>query len=179
MEMQPLQANGSLRLFYALWPDDATRAALARLQTAFTGRKTKYENLHLTLAFLGQQPADLLPPLEAMLAALPGKSMPLIIDRAGYFKKNRIAWAGVHAVPDALHYLRRTLVQLLDRHGIAFDAHTSFKPHITLARDALPPQENPFEPIRWQARQVALVQSSPGTEGLTYRVLAIKLLKDD
>ena len=48
-------------LFYALWPDDAVREELARLQTRLHGRLTRPPNLHLTLAFLGPQPEALQP----------------------------------------------------------------------------------------------------------------------
>src|SRR5437667_76833 len=62
-----------LRLFYALWPDAATRAALTRLQLAVRGRNMRPENFHLTLAFLGEQPIRSLarnaqPPEELTIA---------------------------------------------------------------------------------------------------------------
>jgi len=175
---QQPQASGTMRLFYALWPDDAVRASFMRLQTVFKGRHTAYANLHLTLAFLGQQPAHLLPTLQTILSQLPGKSIPLVIDRAGYFRKQRIAWAGMHAAPDALQDLQSALTASLQRHGIAFDAHPTFKPHVTLARNGAPPEDQPFEPIHWRACQVALVRSSNGAEGVRYQLLASRLLDD-
>lgn len=162
----------SLRLFYALWPDDATRAALEQLQTAIPGCKTQYGNLHLTLAFLGQQPATLLPTLQAILARLPKVDITLVLDLAGYFTRNRIAWAGMHQVPDALSTLQRKLTQMLQQHDIVFTNPPAFKPHITLARNAPVPPDIPFEPIRWQANQVVLVQSTAQPDGVFYRVLA-------
>jgi 2'-5' RNA ligase len=164
-----------MRLFYALWPDDATRAALMRWQETVHGRKTRSQNLHLTLAFLGQQPATSLFTLQEILMQLPQAQMTLILDRIGYFSRQKIAWAGIQAVPDALIGLYQTLMQELARHNIAFD-QSAFKPHITLARDAASPSGNAVDPIRWQADQVALVQSAAQPEGGSYRILASRKL---
>lgn len=162
----------TLRLFYALWPDDATRAALARLQTTVSGRKVAYENLHMTLAFLGEQAVGTLPALREILAALPVVEMPLILDRIGYFTKSRIAWAGTHAAPAELIALQRDLMNELSRRNILADTRSSLKPHITLARDAAAPDDPPFDPIHWHAGHVCLVASSAGPKGVCYRLLA-------
>src|SRR3569833_3284681 len=171
-------ASGTMRLLYALWPDDAVRAFFMRLLIVFKGRHTAYANLHLTLAFLGQQPAHLLPTLQTILSQLPGKSIPLVIDRAGYFRKQRIAWAGMHAAPDALQDLQSALTARLQRHGIAFDAHQSFKPHVTLSRYGAPPEDQPFVPIHWRACQGAGGRAANGAEGVRYQLLASRLLDD-
>ncbi|MEA5097746.1 MAG: RNA 2',3'-cyclic phosphodiesterase, partial [Burkholderiaceae bacterium] len=131
--MQP-RAN----LFYALWPDDATRAGLVKLQTQLRGRLTRQPNLHLTLAFLGPQPDALQPLLRSILTRLEFTPMTLEINRVGHFPKNRIAWAGMHETPSALAQLQRTLTQELARKGIRSDNDRAYRPHITLARDAEP-----------------------------------------
>lgn len=164
-------AKKSLRLFYALWPDDATRAALTQLQSATHGNQTRPENLHLTLAFLGQQPAALLPVLQTILTGLSKPEITLTIDRLGYFSRHRIAWAGIRKAPDALFALQQQLMQELARHNISSANQTNFKPHITLARDATPPSDIPFTPINWQAQRIVLVQSTTLPEGVRYRVL--------
>lgn len=161
-----------LRLFYALWPDDATRDALLTLQMQQRGRRTRPGNLHATLAFLGEQPITHLALLEEILARLPGNAITLQIDRVGYFKRKRIVWAGSHAVPDALITLQQSLADKLDEHGIEFDRRNDFTPHITLARDAEPPTDRPFEPFTWEMKQVALVQSIQEGGRLDYKVLA-------
>jgi 2'-5' RNA ligase len=162
----------SLRLFYALWPDDATRAALADLQSRVEGRRTHYANLHITLAFLGEQPVTLLPELKQILTELPRPDIALVLDRVGYFNRPRIAWAGMSAVPEALNALHHDLTEALVRHRIVAAKHTSFRPHVTLARDAPPPDDFPFDAIHWRARQMALIQSKAGPDGVGYRVLA-------
>ncbi|MGZ3240653.1 MAG: RNA 2',3'-cyclic phosphodiesterase [Burkholderiaceae bacterium] len=167
----------SLRLFYALWPDEATRAALMRLQAPIRGRKTRYENFHLTLPFLGQQPADLLPLLKSNLGRVPPQPVALMVDRIGYFTQQKIAWAGMSEMPVALHALNNSLIEALAQNNIAFNNHSTFRPHITLARDAEPPEELPFNPFVWQCEHVALVESSNQQEGVVYRVLASRLLR--
>lgn len=166
-----------LRLFYALWPDDHVREALQFLQARIDGRHIQAGNLHLTLAFLGNQPPRHLPLLENLLAELPRNAFSLPIDRLGYFKKNRIAWAGSHAVPPALIALQVALASTLTRHGIEFDDKKDFKAHLTLARDADPPPDSPFDPFTWEVRQVALVQSMQEGSRLAYRVLSSRRLE--
>ena len=162
----------SLRLFYALWPDDETRAALAKLQAATSGRKTRYENLHLTLAFLGQQSSTLLPALQEIVASLPKTNMPLMVDRIGYFSKSRLAWAGMHAAPNTLFQLQRHLKSKLVQKNIVAGTQAAFRPHITLARDAAVPANTVFQPVLWHARDICLVASSTEPDGVRYRILA-------
>jgi 2'-5' RNA ligase len=168
----------SLRLFFALWPDDETRTALMQLQAPLQGRRIAYDNLHLTLAFLGQQPASVLPDLKQILTHLPPSPSTLTLDRIGYFNRNRIAWAGMHDVPDTLLKLQQELADALVRHGIAFDNQHGFKPHVTLARDATLPPDIIFTPVVWRASQVALVQSATRAGGASYRVLASRSLDE-
>lgn len=170
--------NESLRLFFALWPDDATRTALMQLQASMHGRIIPYENLHLTLVFLGRQPATLLPDLIEILMHCTSGTVALTLDRLGYFTRNRIAWAGTHQAPDALLQLVQELTQALALRGVALNALHGFKPHITLARDASPPPDMAFDPIVWRAGHIALVQSTTSAEGSTYQVLASRSLAE-
>ena len=165
-------AKESLRLFYALWPDDMTRAALMDLQAPLSGRKTRYENLHLTLAFLGQQSIDLLPLFKSILEKLPQHAIALTVDRIGYFTRKKIAWAGMHAIPTALTALHKQLVADLVQNNVPFSPPSEFHPHITLARDADMPEELPFHPFVWQCQHAVLVASTNQQDGVAYRVLA-------
>ena len=113
-----------------------------------------------------------MPVLQEILAGLPVAGMSLVLDRIGYFRKNRIAWAGMHAVPDQLLALQRHLTSELAQRSIFADTQSSFKPHVTLARDAAAPDETPFEPIHWHADHVCLVASSADARGVRYRLLA-------
>lgn len=168
----------TLRLFFALWPDDATRTALMQVQTAMHGRLVPYGNLHLTLAFLGAQPADVLLQAEDILARLMSPPMMLTLDRVGYFPRNRVAWAGMHHMPDELKSLHDELTEALRRQGIGFDQQQNFKPHVTLARDATLAPDISFDPIVWHADRVTLVQSVTEASGSTYQVIASRSLDE-
>lgn len=160
-----------MRLFFALWPDERTRAQLAQLQNGITGRKTRPSNLHITLAFLGEQPEFSLPILQHIVDELVVPDMSLVIDQLGYFARQRIAWAGMRQAPESLFGLQQALCVALEQGGIAFDHRNAFKPHITLARDAAAPELAEIEPIVWRARQVSLVHSTMEPAGISYRVL--------
>jgi 2'-5' RNA ligase len=161
----------TLRLFYALWPDEATRTALSRLQEPLAGRKMHPRDLHITLAFLGQQPTSLLPLLQILLRQLPPPDLRLELDRIGYFPRSRIVWIGMHSVPDALIALHQALHSALAQQGIHSVQHGSFTPHVTLARDAPEPPQSSFEPLHWHADHMVLVQSVSAPEAERYRVL--------
>lgn len=148
------------KLFFALWPDQAGRAALARLQPLAPGRPIPPAKLHLTLAFLGQQPATSLPALLGILARLAVPVLHLRIDRLGYFARPRIAWAGMQQPPAALLAMQAALMDALAAAGFSPATHGPFKPHITLAREAkTAPLDTGFTPLAWQVWEVALVES--------------------
>ena len=153
------------KLFYALWPNDAERAALAALQAGVRGRPTPCARLHITLAFLGQQPVDTVPMLLAILDELILPPLRLEIDCYGYFARPRIAWAGMTQVPSPLLELQADLVRRLEAAGISAATHGSFKPHVTLARESREaPDATPFAPVTWQVDRAVLVESLPGGE---------------
>ena len=168
--------NEYVRLFYALWPDEATRAHLKRLQESVIGRKVRPENLHLTLAFLGNQAKSLLPALAKLLDKLPAQSFTLGIDRYGYFSKPRVAWAGPSATPEPLLALQQSLMQGLANAHIPMKPEEKFKPHITLARDANSLNEAFAPGIPWRVGKIMLIQSVQVKGGVIYSPIMEKVL---
>jgi 2'-5' RNA ligase len=163
-----------LRLFFALWPDDATRAALAewcrRIHRVTDGRATRAEKIHQTLVFLGNCEPARLGELEAAAGGVRPRRFELVLDRAGLWKDKRIAWAGASAVPPELDHLVADLRGALAEAGFAFDPKP-FVPHITLVRKARPGAALPaLEPIRWRVTEFVLVRSVPGPEGSDYAI---------
>ena len=169
-------APAKLRLFFALWPDDATRTALAewsrKIHRASGGRETRPETLHLTLAFLGEFDAARVRELEAAAARVRIERFVVAFDEAGYWKHNRIVWAGASRSPPELETLVAELRAALAQARVAYDPKP-FVPHITLIRKARREFTLPqFEPIRWPITDFALVRSVLGSGGSEYFIQA-------
>ena len=169
-------AAPALRLFFALWPDEAARAGLLGLQRRLVqppgARPVAPENLHLTMAFLGMQPAALLPEIKAVLDRVPVPSMTLDIDCYGCFARAGIAWAGMQRVPAALLGLHQALMDALRECSIGHQTALAFRPHVTLFRRAECGSFALDEPVCWRAPGLALVRSVTTARGAVYEVLA-------
>lgn len=168
----PVERSPSLRLFYALWPDEQTRNRLSALQTGIHGRKVDPANLHLTLAFLGSQPRDSFRMLEGVMYALALTPFTLTINQYGYFSKPQIVWAGPSSPPEALISMQRSLWQSLLDHGVALKPVAGFRPHVTLARDAERLSRDWEADIAWSVGTIALVESIAIPGGVRYRPIA-------
>jgi 2'-5' RNA ligase len=159
------------RLFYAVWPDPATRQQLKQWQRQVQGRNTHIDDFHLTLAFLGERPPELLPVLKDILLALPALDATFVLNRFGYFEHHKIAWAGMTQPPPELFQLQAGLMHALEQHGITTNHEPIYTPHVTLARKAAAPQADSFAPIAWHAHTIALAQSGSGEHGAKYEIL--------
>ncbi len=172
------------RLFFALWPDDATRVRLGELQRALPpsgGRDMSVDNLHITLFFLGDCDESLLPCLEEVGRTLKGEAFELIFDEVGVFDRARVLWAGVRRPPDALLSLQETLAgRLVERCGQIRD-HRPFAPHLTLRRNTRQSCSWPttIVPIRWRVDAVALVESINDDHSVRYQPLCQWPLKPE
>lgn len=158
----------SARLFLALWPDDATRARLRRLQQDWTwpagAALVDAGKLHLTLHFLGNVPLPRLDEFGSELAIEPGPPVALDLQDA-----RASVWPGGIAVlafepTPALLQLHASLATALARLGWPREA-SRWRPHVTLARKAagarLP--ATAMEPAEWNAGTAyALVHSAAG-----------------
>ena len=163
-----------MRLFFALWPDDEVRARLERwsreLHALCGGRTTRPENLHVTLAFLGSVEEARVAEVERAAGEVAPRAVSLVLDRPGYRKHNRIAWAGASTVPPALDAFVAELRSALARSRVGFDAK-GFVSHVTLLRDAREPKAMPaLHPILWKIDGFALVQSVTLPRGSRYEV---------
>lgn len=170
------RAPSSVRLFFALWPDEAVREALAgwarRLYQACGGRMTRPQNLHLTLAFLGETEVERLAALKAAAATVAPRAFELVLDVPGYWKHNRIAWAGAAKDPEALQAMVADLRAALVAARFRFDAKP-FVSHVTLLRKGDSPPELPrLAPIVWRGTGFTLIRSVTGSTGSDYVVEA-------
>ena len=160
------------RVFFALWPDDATRSSISRATReavrASGGRPIAKDRLHLTVAFLGEL-TDV--GLEAARAVPPVRvgSFELTLDALGIWPDSKILWLAPSNPPDALGGLEAQLwVGLIDRgfHG----EERIYRPHVTLARRARP-IELEVEPLRWLVQDLVLIESFPEGRNVHYEVL--------
>lgn len=162
-----------MRLFFALWPDDATRAALAgaaALLNLRDGRPVRRADLHLTLAFLGEVPEARVAALCAMASALRATGFELDIAAAGWWRRSRVAWLAPTQVPAAL---TRLAAALTAGAGLAADAVGNYRPHLTVARGVRrPPGLLSAFSVLWPVQDFALISSISDAQGARYQVLA-------
>lgn len=187
----------AVRLFFAVrlpsGVQEALRSALEAGRDAAAGGVgfTRVEQLHFTLAFLGEQPESALaraceaaqgardlPPFELAIAgrgAFPGMSRP------------RVLWLGVGEGGAALSAVAAKLAAGLRERGFALEER-AFRPHLTLGRvkpkgdrdarralEAIPAGEL----ARFFVREIALMQSVLGPAGARHTELrAFPLLQD-
>ncbi len=166
-----------MKLFFAIWPDDAERAALAAWQPPLReccgGRPMRLETLHSTLVFLGEVPGQRLPELIEVADAVGFRRFGLLLASAHYWGHNHIVYAAPEQMPEQLarlvgeleHGLRKRRFQIEER---------PYRSHVTLLRNAkwrdvpLPP----MPAVRWQVDGFALVRSLSDEQGARYEVLA-------
>src|SRR5512143_3703371 len=93
----PAEERG-LRLFFALWPDEAVRLELVRISHKLAvppgAKRVPPDNLHLTLAFIGTQGPGVQSCLEQQAAAIQVPPFTLTFDQLGFFAKPQVVWLG-------------------------------------------------------------------------------------
>ena len=129
-----------MRLFIAIPLSPQGRAALVQAQTALrkqgaSGNFTRSENLHLTLAFLGET-EDTVGALAAMAESCRGVPFPMVLSGTGRF--GDLWWAGIEPSP-RLKQLAESLQSALRRRGFSVEKRP-FRPHITLVRQLTAPR---------------------------------------
>lgn len=165
------------RIFFALWPDDNTRQEIYQLfldsGLSKTGHLFKSHNLHLTLHFLGNVPAEKYDCALEVASAIKVNAFNLKLDHYGVFKKAGILWYGPTCIPQGLSELHHKLAVALGSCDYLPDKR-KLKPHVTLMRKykAFDQQFNAKE-INWFIDQFALVESIPVEGGVEYKPVKI------
>jgi 2'-5' RNA ligase len=168
-------AAGSARVFFAAWPPPNVQVALGKLAQALQrqcgGRAVPARNIHLTLVFLGDVARERLAALRALAATVSVSRFEMSIDRAGYWRHNRIVWAAMAKCPAALPELVERLEQRLAPADFQFDRRT-YVPHITLLRNARrAPTGAEVPAVAWPVTRFALMESVPRGSGRAYEML--------
>ena len=170
-----------MRLFVAINFSDATRKRLCRaaeaLRTQGQGQFSPAENLHLTLAFLGE--TESVDAAVTALERLDFSAFSLQFAELGQF--GTLHWAGIRE-NTALRALQAQLIGHLKAAGFPLEDR-DFIPHITLVRHFSPnpdfspiPAEQILSEIEEPVREIALMASQLCAKGSQYEVLAVKQL---
>ena len=161
-----------MRLFIAIQFEENILDALTDLQDdlksrGVTGNYTRRENLHITLAFIG----DFGNPDEVLDAMEQTDFRPIGISLDGVGSFGDLFWVGLAENPQLMAYVKR-LRRALSEQGIPFD-RKRFSPHITLIRKysgkdgkAIPVPDPPKGSM--VASRVFLMRSERGKNGMIY-----------
>ena len=164
-----------MRLFIAILPDGKVRSALRETQNELRrrgveGSYTRGENLHLTLAFIGEYPEP-----DAVMDAmntLRAGPVELKLGELGAFGDTW--WAGAEG-GETLERLVSKLRRVLSEAAIPFD-RKRFVPHITLIRRAelrrgARPDQVSLPQAEMRAERISLMLSTRGKHGMIYTEL--------
>ena len=179
-----------MRLFVAIQlPSDLAARAVEILPTSLPAlRRVKAENLHLTLAFLGQTPDERLGDVTAAVAEAAASVAPftLTFDRAGRFPERgrpRVVWLGIREAAPSVTALGAAVSDGLRSRGLRFDDRP-LAPHLTLARvveDAgaaeaktvgAALEDLAIAKLSFEVDEIAVVQSVLSPKGPRYTALA-------
>jgi RNA 2',3'-cyclic 3'-phosphodiesterase len=169
-----------MRLFFAVPIPETLKRILEQFQERSRSMDRsaswpKPDGLHITLAFLGEQEALLVPTLLDIARSTGSKreAFPLSTSRLGGFPKNgaaRVLWLGFAEEP-RLFALAEDLRKRLKVAGIAFD-EKPFKAHLTLARFKSPREIAVFgetpPPSIFEVKELVLFQSQSTSSGSRY-----------
>lgn len=161
------------RLFFALWPDPGIREKIVKLnRTLKTGRarKTKPDNIHVTLVFLGGVSSEQERLLIDGAGKIAAEPMKIVFDQMSLWRRPGILSLTCSDQPQALRNLVSELTKVAIACGVEVDKR-AFKAHITLARKAGIKPEIELRPLDWRTDNFALVESVSTETGSHYRVL--------
>lgn len=147
------------------------------------------ENLHLTVKFLGDTPAENAEALSQALRCAAAKVNPfdLIVAGSGIFPlrgKPNVLWIGISAADQSFTTLHRAIEDACEKAGFSRD-NRPFHPHLTIARLRHPHgarelaglhKEIGFDALSAKAKDVCLIRSELSSEGSRYTIIARQAL---
>lgn len=164
-----------MRLFIAIRFSPEVRSSLldsiAQLkQQSISGNFTYPENLHLTLAFIGE--TNRLCEVQQAMESINFRPFSLTLSGTGNF--GDLWWAGIRRSSE-LEALVRQLRDALEKQGVPFD-RKPFRAHITLARRVDLPAPPAFseKPVSMTVGSISLMQSERVSGKLIYRERFVK-----
>ncbi len=162
------------RLFFALWPDPITRQQCVEIAAGFqhVGKPVAANNLHVTLAFLGQIDAERQIAVTKAADLIQFEPMLLTFDRVDYWKKPGLICLTTAHTDLATHQLAEELNLASRQLGLKMDDRP-FRPHVTLLRKARAIAAKSITPIHWQTNSFALLESCSTPTGVEYRMIQL------
>ena len=171
-KIEKARGNKGMRLFIAIQFEEHILDALTDFQDdmralGVAGNYTRRENLHITLAFIGDygNPDDVLDAMDRV------EFRPFEIEVDGVGRFGELFWVGISDNPELTGYVKR-LRRELSASRIPFDKK-KFSPHITLIRKVsyndgreIPISEPPKG--KMMATRVSLMRSEHGRHGMVY-----------
>jgi len=169
-----------MRLFFAINFSEETKSNLASLRDELRvksarGNFSAAENMHLTLAFLGECNAKQSAAAKAVIDLLNIEEMNIYVDRLGCFRRNDgdIWWAGI-ADNARLFAMQHDLTEKLISARFQME-NRKYNPHITLARKVVTKEQpRQVEPFGETIRSVELMKSERLQGKLTYTIVHMK-----
>jgi len=147
--------------------------------------------VHLTLKFLGEQPAERIDDIQASLARVASMHRELLMTLGGIgafpnFRRARVVWIGVGQDP-RLELLHHDIELAYEALGFEVEGRP-FRPHLTLARVKQPLAEERARVLSRQAkrtdyrtdfivRSIDLVRSDLSADGPAYTTLVSAALR--
>ena len=125
-----------LRLFVAIDIPDGIKSQLTGWRMSMSGaRWVSPDQMHLTLAFLGEHPLSVYDEVCQSLEDIKFSPFDIEFQEVGFFgskKVPRTLWASVHSSPGLIG-LQKSVSKRCQDLGIEIEAR-KFRPHLTLAR---------------------------------------------
>ena len=178
--MSPDPSEPTQRLFFALWPEEEPRQALARAiakaARSTGGRAVATANLHVTLAFLGSVPQRRVSEVKRLAERAAADCvleapLSLRFETLAYWPRQQLLCALASEEAPTATALAEALKDAAAAAGFTPDLKP-FRAHVTVARKVThTPRRSVLRAIVWHFDAFALVDSRTDPEGPIYSVV--------
>jgi len=163
------------RLFFALWPDDATRQKIIEFDEQLTDprlKKVKTKNVHVTLVFLGNIATNQEEKIVEATKEIKAPDIEMQFDQLTLWQQKRgILSLTSSEQPQDLIGLVKQLQDIVLAQGVELESRP-YTAHITLARNLKKLPDLDVQPaIQWRSESFVLVHSVSTDHGVDYQVI--------